>query len=94
LTRRYGIGAAEAQALIEQQGGLCAVCRRRPAQHVDHDHASGAVRGMLCLPFNTGLGHLNDDTEEMQKAIDYLNRWQQRPDTVQEPPASYILSVA
>jgi hypothetical protein len=49
---------------------------------------------MLCLPCNTGLGHFNDDTEEMQKAIDYLNRWQQPPDTVQEPPASYILSVA
>ena len=49
---------------------------------------------MLCLPCNTGLGHFNDDTEEMQKAIDYLNRWQQPPDAVHEPPASYILSVA
>jgi len=49
---------------------------------------------MLCLPCNTGLGHFNDDVATMHKAIAYLQRWQNGPDTVQEPPASYILSVA
>jgi hypothetical protein len=49
---------------------------------------------MLCLPCNTGLGHFNDDVAVLQKAIEYLKHFQQRPDTVQEPPASYILSVA
>jgi hypothetical protein len=49
---------------------------------------------MLCLPCNTGLGHFNDDTAVLQKAIDYVNRWNDRPDAVREPAASYILSVA
>jgi hypothetical protein len=92
LSRRYGISAAQAEALIEAHGGLCAICRKRPAQHVDHDHCSGSVRGMLCLPCNTGLGHFNDDIADMQRAIDYLKR--HRPGDVHEPSTPYILSVA
>jgi hypothetical protein len=34
--------------MVEQQGGVCALCRERPAQHVDHDHVTGRVRGVLC----------------------------------------------
>jgi len=94
LKRRYGIGAAEADALVREQGGFCAICRERKPDHVDHDHATGQVRGMLCLPCNTGLGHFNDDVAVLNKAIDYLKRWHDGPDAVQEPPASYILSVA
>jgi Recombination endonuclease VII len=94
LTRRYGISAARAQELIDAQGGVCAICRERAPDHVDHDHATGQVRGMLCLPCNTGLGHFNDDVEVMAKAIDYLNRRNNEPGTVREPAGSYILSVA
>jgi recombination endonuclease VII len=92
LTRRYGISAARAQELIDQQGGVCAICRERPPDHVDHDHVTGEVRGMLCLPCNTGLGHFNDDTAVLQKAIEYLVRW--GGGTVHEPATAYILSVA
>jgi hypothetical protein len=49
---------------------------------------------MLCLPCNTGLGHFNDDVGVLRKAIDYLERWRVDQDTVQEPAAPYILSVA
>jgi hypothetical protein len=38
LMRRYGIGAEEVDELIRQQDGLCAVCGRREAKQVDHDH--------------------------------------------------------
>ncbi|MGH2795708.1 MAG: endonuclease VII domain-containing protein [Actinomycetota bacterium] len=92
LTRRYGISAARAQTLIEEQGGVCAICRERAPDHVDHAHATGTVRGMLCLPCNTGLGHFNDDVVLMRQAIDDLNR--HRPRDVHEPPTPYILSVA
>jgi recombination endonuclease VII len=94
LKRRYGISAARADELVFERGGKCAICGERSPDHVDHDHETGLVHGMLCLPCNTGLGHFNDDIAVLQKAIHYLNRWQQTPDTVQEPPASYILSVA
>lgn len=93
LKRKYGLGAAEVDDLIATQGGLCAVCRERPAEHVDHDHRTGTVRGILCLGCNTGLGQFGDDADVVLRAIDYLNRWA-RPDTVQEPAVPYILSVA
>jgi hypothetical protein len=78
LKRRYGISAAEADAMVEAQGGLCAICQERPAEHVDHDHMSGAVRGILCFTCNGGLGQFRDRVDIMRKAIDYLERttWQ------------------
>jgi hypothetical protein len=64
--------------MIEAQGGLCAICRRRPAVHVDHDHAFDVVRGVLCFPCNAALGQLQDDPQLFRNAIDYLERttWQ------------------
>lgn len=78
LLQRYGLGEQEVAAMIEAQGGLCAVCRERPAQHVDHDHLTGTVRGVLCFLCNGGLGLFRDRADVMQKAIDYLERttWQ------------------
>jgi hypothetical protein len=92
LTRRYGIGAAEVDALIADQRGLCAICRERKPEHVDHDHMTGKVRGILCFGCNGGLGQFQDNTEWLAHAIEYLER--NGPDTVHEPAAPYILSVA
>jgi hypothetical protein len=72
LTRRYGMTAAEADHMLEQQGGLCAVCRTAPAQHVDHDHVNGAVRALLCFNCNGGLGQFRDDPELLRAAADYV----------------------
>ncbi|MCW2532281.1 MAG: putative endonuclease [Blastococcus sp.] len=47
LKRRYGITAEEADAMQEEQGGLCATCRSAPAAHVDHGHETSAVRALL-----------------------------------------------
>ena len=54
------------------QGGLCAICRQAPAVHVDHDHATGTVRGLLCFPCNAAIGHLRDDPQIMRRAAAYL----------------------
>ena len=71
------------------------MCGERAPDHVDHDHATGRVRGMLCLPCNTGLGHFNDEIVVLERAIDYLKRTKsQGSDTVHESAAPYILSVA
>jgi hypothetical protein len=72
LTRRYGITAAEADYLLEQQAGLCAICKTAPAVHVDHDHATGAVRALLCFNCNGGLGQFKDDPLLLHAAAYYV----------------------
>ena len=47
--------------MLAEQGGLCAICKSAPAAHVDHDHATGAVRALLCFNCNGGLGQFKDN---------------------------------
>ncbi len=74
LKQRFGVSSAEVQALIDSQGGLCALCGVRPATQVDHDHATGRVRAILCLHCNAGLGAFGDDPEVIARAIGYLEK--------------------
>lgn len=55
----------------------CAICARKAPEvvmHMDHDHATGALREALCTDCNLGLGRFQDDTATMRAAIDYLER--------------------
>jgi hypothetical protein len=72
LFRRYGIDAAEVDAMIEAQKGKCAACRERKAEHVDHDHDTGKVRGILCFTCNVALGNVGDDPGRLMALIGYL----------------------
>jgi hypothetical protein len=81
LKNRYGITLAERDAMIRAQGGACAICRvsfgagRVACPHIDHDHSTGRVRGILCFRCNVLLGCLEhlDDTA-IAAAIRYLGR--------------------
>jgi hypothetical protein len=77
LTRRYGITAAEADVMLQQQGGVCAICRAAPAAHVDHDHSTGRVRALLCFNCNGGLGQFRDDPDVLQAAVFYVQHHMQ-----------------
>jgi hypothetical protein len=72
LKRRYGITAEEADEMLADQGGLCAICRTAPAAHVDHDHATGAVRALLCFGCNGGLGQFRDNPVFLHAAAYYV----------------------
>ncbi len=80
FAREYGLTPEAYRALIDGQGGTCAICRERAAEHVDHDHVTGAVRGVLCFPCNAALGQLQDRVGVLRKGIDYLERttWQRQ----------------
>lgn len=74
LRRAYGIRWADREAMYVAQGGRCASCWAGPAEHIDHDHATGRVRGLLCGPCNLLLGHAGDDPARLAAAIAYLRR--------------------
>lgn len=72
----YGVTDAQYDAMLAEQGGLCKLCRGTPngrgILHIDHCHATGRIRGLLCSKCNTALGLLNDDVELFAKALRYL----------------------
>jgi hypothetical protein len=77
LKRDYGIAYEQYQELLKQQDGRCAICNETPTDKklaVDHSHATGVVRGLLCSACNVGLGHFKDSIELLSKAVEYLNR--------------------
>ena len=78
----YGITSEQAEAMLASQAGLCAICRQPltlsrsdkslPTAHVDHDHRTGTVRGLLCYACNHGLGHFKDSVSLLRSAALYL----------------------
>lgn len=77
LQRAYGLTAAQYDALMDCQGGKCAMCGVAAAGgkgrlHVDHCHDKGHVRGLLCHGCNTGIGLLKHDVSLLSSAITYL----------------------
>jgi hypothetical protein len=75
LASKYGLTIEDVSMLLDQQAGTCIICLRAPAVHVDHDHATGEVRGMLCFRCNAALGQLGDDPARVRRAADYLEGW-------------------
>lgn len=73
----YGLSAEQYDALLKLQGGRCAICRARPKSKrlaVDHDHGSGAVRGLLCSRCNHDLMGSAWDSMAMATALwHYMN---------------------
>ena len=67
---------------LAAQRGVCAICSGSPNGRwnilcVDHDHATGRNRGLLCDSCNRGLGFLGDNVEEISRALNYLIQYRQ-----------------
>lgn len=76
IGRKYGLTAAAILALHQSQGGKCAICRKDldlgPDMSIDHNHTTGAVRGILCRTCNSGIGLLRDSQRLIRAALKYL----------------------
>lgn len=80
LKRNYGMTQSDYEAMVAAQNGECAICRRLPSGRgryarlvIDHDHETGAVRGLLCNKCNAAIGMLRDCVEVVQRAVAYLS---------------------
>jgi hypothetical protein len=77
LKRTYGMTLEDYGHMLEAQGGVCAVCGRPPSEislHVDHDHDTGRIRGLLCFRCNNALGDLGDSEDRLNAAAAYVGR--------------------
>jgi hypothetical protein len=83
LVSKYGITLEQQKDILKSQKGRCAICGTKEPRgrfnkwQTDHDHEhieNGKVRGLLCYPCNSGLGHFKDSVRILQEAIFYLEK--------------------
>lgn len=81
--RRLGYDPGEIEAHFRSHSGRCDICSRTPAEaggksksrlSIDHDHLTGAFRGLLCPHCNYALGQMGDSPERLIAAAKYLLR--------------------
>lgn len=81
LQRLYDLSIEEFDKLLASQDGVCAICKlpeggkvkgNNSGWHVDHDHNTGRVRGVLCPTCNNMLGYAKDNPATLQAGIEYL----------------------
>jgi Recombination endonuclease VII len=87
IKNNYGIDMDRLESMYERQGGKCGICKQSillfATNHkesigvgrVDHDHKTGAIRGLLCHKCNIGLGHFEDNIVSLRNAVSYLEEF-------------------
>ena len=76
--RTYGITIDHYESLLREQDGVCGICktRKKLSLAVDHNHTTGAVRGLLCNNCNTAIGNFMENKEILFSAIKYLEKYE------------------
>lgn len=87
IKEKYGLSISAYREMLDKQKNRCAICgahfvavaegRRTIRAHIDHDHSTGKVRGLLCRNCNWMLGQARDDQSILQRAIAYLSQHSQ-----------------
>ena len=71
---QYGLTLEEYEAMLDEQIGVCAICKTSGEGNlaVDHDHKTGKIRGLLCKKCNSALGFFGDDYQLVKTAESYM----------------------
>lgn len=80
IANNYGITVEDYDRMFQDQGGRCKICGTLEAHSnisgrrfsIDHCHATGKIRGLLCVRCNTGIGMFKDNIDYLISAISYL----------------------
>lgn len=75
IEKEYGLTQSEFDAMLSNQNHQCSICfsaLHEKNTHIDHSHSTGKVRSLLCNKCNQAIGLLNEDTEILTSAINYL----------------------
>ena len=82
IKRLYGLKIEDYNVLLAAQSCQCKICGKqhdsslkRGRLYVDHNHTTGAVRGLLCSECNRGIGAMRDSVELLEKSIAYLKSY-------------------
>ena len=78
LRRQYGITSDAVENIRIDQSNCCKICRetfsvKPKSMHIDHDHKTGKIRGLLCSSCNRGLGFFRDSADRLRTAAEYLD---------------------
>ena len=89
LVREYGISIAEYNHLFELQEGKCSICGTHQSElkkrlHIDHNHETGKVRGLLCQKCNVAIGLLQDNWILLQNAANYIHQYSEDCSVVEQ----------
>lgn len=79
IKKNFKIDPLVYEELLKKQNNVCAICGEECAARtrlsIDHDHKTGAIRGLLCMSCNLGIGKFHDDIVKLEKAILYLKEY-------------------
>lgn len=80
LKSRFGITLDDYVKMFNEQKGKCHICKIHQSKltkilHVDHNHATNKIRGLLCAHCNLAIGMFKDDKKLLSNAIKYLNKY-------------------
>lgn len=82
LKKCYGITLHEFEKMFDKQGRRCAICRgilcHGKNWHVDHDHKTKEIRGILCGWCNTALGKFQENPNILEMAKLYITRYKMK----------------
>ena len=86
--KKFNLTPEQYQAMVAQQGGVCAICSGLPHSgvmgspkrlSVDHNHTTNENRGLLCGNCNRGIGVFRESPERLELAAAYLRKWANLP---------------